>query len=159
MNSIKFSGQKTRQIPTPDGSFIEHPFDVVDADIPMLIFLDLLDSAKLYDESTSYVVCNKSHDYSMPVVRKFGHVNIEWPASTILFTRAELKKLHSQFKNLHVDKLMNLLKRSKAKDVDASTRAMFEDIAKHYETCMTFSRSPQRFRVTSPSDRTILTKK
>ena len=143
------------RIPTPQGSFIEHKFDVVDADIPMLLGLDLLDSAGMYADSVDNQMVNKVLGYSMPIVRKFGHMYLEWPASTIMFTRAELQKLHRHFKHPSVDKLFNLLKRSKISDVDQETRRMLEDISKACETCMTFSRPPQRFRVTLPPDEIV----
>lgn len=153
--SFKSLGPLPIRIPTPNESFIEHRFDVVNADIPMLFGLDLLDSSSLYVDNVDNVIVNKKLGYKMPIARKFGHMYLEWPASTILFTKSELKKLHRQFKHPSVDKLLNLLKRSKVKDVDSSTRVMLEEISKACETCNVFSRPPQRFRVAIPPDKII----
>ena len=153
--SFKSLGALPIRIPTPNGSFIEHRFDVVEADIPMLFGLDLLDSALLYANNVDNLLVNERLNYSIPVVRKFGHMYIEWDSAAVLFTRSELKKIHRQFKHPSTDKLMNLLKRSKLKDVDRNTRKMLEEIAQSCETCTTFSRPPERFRVTSPPDQII----
>ena len=153
--SFRSLGAIPIRIPTPNGSFIEHRFDVVDADIPLLFGLDLLDSAGLIVDNVNNCLENKILGYTMPIVRKFGHLYLEWPASNILFTRSELTKLHRQFKHPSTDKLINLLKRSKVSGVDANTKKMLEEIRQACETCTKFSRPRERFKVTIPPDKIV----
>ena len=134
---------------------IEHCFDVVQADIPMLLGCDFFDSNQFYTDNIENILVKKQLKYSMPLVRKFGHMYLECDSAEVLYTRSELKKLHLHFKHLGTDKLLNLLKRSQVKDVDASTRRMLEEIVESCETCMRFSRPPQHFRVTTPPDKII----
>lgn len=63
----------------------------------------------------------------MPLIRKFWEMYLEWDVASILFNKAELTKLHRQFKHPSVENLMNLLKRSKIKDVDEVNRKMLEE--------------------------------
>ena len=53
------------------------------------------------------------------------------------------------------EKLMNILKRPKVKNIDSNIQKMLDKIAQSCETCMTFSRSPHRLRVTSPPEKFI----
>ena len=153
--SFRSLGAIPIRIPTPNGSFIEHRFDVVKADVPLLLGLDLLDSSGLIVNNVNNCLENKILGYSMPIVRKFGHLYLEWPVSEILFTKAELTKLHRQFKHPSTEKLLNLLKRSKVSNVDAHTRKMLEEIREACKTCMVFSRPRERFKVTVPPDKII----
>lgn len=119
---------------TPDRSFIGQNFDVVNAPIPMLLGLDALDCTGNYTDNVDNILVSKKLGYSMPIVRKFWHMYFKWTITTILFTKPELKKHHSQFKHPSVDKLMNLLK---FKDVDENTRQLIEEISEQCEIrCM-----------------------
>ena len=75
--------------------------------------------------------------------------------SRTLFTRAELTKIHRQFKHPSTEKVMNLLKRTKIGDVDSNTRKLLEEIRQSCETCNTFSRPRERFKVASPPGRIV----
>lgn len=90
----------------------------------MLLGLDFLDSAGMYAKNVSNKIVNKNIGCTIPIARKFGHMDLECPQCTILFTRAELKNLHRHFKHPHFDKQKNLLKRSKIQDVDNETRKL-----------------------------------
>ena len=124
----------------------------------MLLGLDLLDANKLYANNVDNELCSSALGFKIPITRKFGHMYIEWPTSSVLFTRSELVKLHRQFKHPSAEKLYNLLKRSKVADVDSDTRRLLEEITKSCNTCATFSRPPQRFRVTIPPDEIVFNK-
>ena len=121
----------------------------------MILGLDLPESHELYANNVENVMVNKILGYSMPIVRKYGHMYLEWTTLTILFTRAELKKIHLQFKRPHLDKVMIISKRSEIMDVGEGTRPMLEEIGQARETSMMSSRPLQRFRVTAPLDNIV----
>ena len=104
----------------------------------MLLGLDLLDAVGLYADKVDKILVSKALGFSMPLVRKYGHMYLVWAPATILFTKAELKKLHRQFKHPSAEKLMNLLKSSKLKDLDENTRKMLEEISRSYAKRATF---------------------
>ena len=66
--------------------------DVVKADIPLLLGLDFLDSSGLIVDNMNNQLENKIFGYKMPIVRKFGHLYLEWNISRTLFTRAGADK-------------------------------------------------------------------
>ncbi len=61
------------RIQTPDRSFIVVDFDVVKADVPVLIGLDLLDNYSLVRNSVKTELQSKLQGWSMPLTRKLGH--------------------------------------------------------------------------------------
>lgn len=60
--SFRSMGPLPVRIPTLDSSFIEHKFYVVDAEIPMLLGLDLLDLAGIYANNVKNVIFNQKLD-------------------------------------------------------------------------------------------------
>ena len=76
--SFKSLGALPIRIPTPECSFIEQKIDVVKADIPLLLGLDFLDSSGLIVDNVNNQLENKIFGYKMPIVRKFGHLYLEW---------------------------------------------------------------------------------
>ena len=80
---------------TPDGSFIEHRFDKLQSDIPMLFGFDLINSSALNTDDVDNVLVNKCLVDSMPLARKFGHMYLEWYSAIIPFTQSELKSYTS----------------------------------------------------------------
>jgi hypothetical protein len=55
----------------------------------------------------------------MPVVRKLGHVNLEWQSNDkIMYTKAELSRLHRGFFHPSNKHLIDLIKRANMKDLE-----------------------------------------
>ncbi len=138
------------RIPTPDGSFIVGDFDVVKADVPMFIGLDLLDNYSLVANNVRNELQSELQGWSMPLTRNLVHMYITWDASHTLFKLSELTKLHRHFHHPSSKKLNNLIGRSNVQDADSATLKMLEYISRACETCQTFSQKPLRFRVSLP---------
>lgn len=101
------------RIPTPDISFMLLTVDVVRADVPFLVGLDVLDTFKLVDTVENNLKCALA-DWFIPAVRKLGHVYIEWKScDRILFTKSELTQLHRGMYNPAAEKVKELIKRLK----------------------------------------------
>ncbi len=55
------------RIPTPNGSFIERKFDVVKADTPMLIGLDMLDAEGIYANNVVNKLIFPKLNWNVPI--------------------------------------------------------------------------------------------
>ena len=145
-------GELRIRIPLPNGSFLPLSIDVVDADIPCLLGLDLLDREGLVADNVENVLDSRRDHWKMPITRKHGHMFVEWGRQDIRFTKAELQKLHLHFFHANAQKLFNLLKRARPDSVNSDTRNALEEIAKACRNCHQHSPRPYRFRVSIPAD-------
>jgi len=131
---------------------IEH-VDIVRADVPFLIGLDLLDKYKMYLNNVSNQLCFPQLDITVPVIRKFGHIYLEWaPHERILYTKSELTKLHRAFSHPTNDNLLNLLKLARPAEANSDAAVMLEEIRKSCDTCQRLGTAPMRFKVSLPDE-------
>ena len=142
------------KIPTPNGSTLVRKMDVVQADIPLLIGLDLLHEEKLVADNVRNKLVNTVSNWEMPITRKFGHLYLCWSKS-ILFTKSELIRLHRHFYHPFPDRLMGLIKKSSPEQADQNTRRILKEISEACSTCQKYSRPPERFKVSLPNDEII----
>ena len=138
------------RIPILNHSFLKIIVNVVPADFPLLLGLDVLDNEKIVANNFQNELQAAHHGWSMPLTRKHGHLYLTWNSKSILFTKSEIIKLHRHFKHPTSGKLYEVMKRARPSQVDEATRELFEKITKASETCQTFSAPPQRFRVPLP---------
>ncbi len=138
------------RIPTPNCSFLKIKVNVVPADVPLLLGLDVLDNEKLVANNVQNELQATHHDWSMPLIRKHGHLYLTWNPKLILFTKSEIIKLHRHCKHPTSGKLYEVVKRARSNQVDKATRQLLEKITKACETRQTFSASLQRFRASLP---------
>lgn len=75
---------------------------------------------------------------------------LQWNTATMMYTRAELTKLHKHFWRPYSGKLFNLLKRIKPEDTNPETLAILKKIQDLCRTCMVFRKGQHRFRVSLP---------
>ena len=143
-------GSMEIRIPIPNGSFVSIQLDVVSADVPMLLGLDVLDRESLVANNVHNELQAPLPGWSMPLEKKFGRLYLCWGAKEILYTKHELVKLHVHFCHLSTDKLYEVIKRARPSQVDESTRKLLEEITRSCEKCQTFSTLPQRFPVSLP---------
>ena len=118
-------GKASLPLATPPGKptiFVE--VDVVKADIPALLGLDVLDREFLMADTVANRLtkrgvaqdngsCFYFDEWHVTLLRsKSGHVYVEMDCSTsMMFTKSQLTKLHKQFFHPSAEKLFNLLKR------------------------------------------------
>jgi hypothetical protein len=140
------------RLPTPNGSFIMLEVDVVPTNVPMLLGLGVLDKFGLCADTVHNILHCTTEDWNLPLLRKLGHVYLEWFATDrILDTKSELQKLHSNFSHPSTENLFTLLKRAKADNFNASTRAVLSDIENACSTCQRYRSKPLRLKSTRPS--------
>ncbi len=87
------------------GSFQKCPMDIVSADIPMLLGLNILDRDGLIADNIRNELKSAYHSWLIPIERKFGHLYVIWNSKPILFTRQEPIKLHRHFRHPSPEKL------------------------------------------------------
>ena len=148
--TFKSKGKIKVRIPTPDGSFIEIDIDVVEADVPMLLGIDVMDRERIVANNVTNYAVQEDGRWKMPLIRKFGHMYLVWKPNEILFTRPELVKLHRHFRHPTEGKLWELIKRARPHQADEKTHKLLSEITKSCKTCQTFSAPPQRFTVSLP---------
>lgn len=134
------------RIPTPTGSFIEANLDVVSANVPLLIGLDILDQHGIYPNNVKNLLCCPNLGWSMPLIRKRGHLYLCWTSREILYTKPELLKLHRHFYHPSTDKLMKLIHKASPEQADSATRKILDEIREACSTCQHYSRPPNDSR-------------
>ena len=144
----------------PSGPPIVVEMDVVNADIPALLGLDVRDREALMADTVanrltrrSFVQNNGSFlyldEWHVPLLRsESGHVYVEmdFPSSGML-TRSQLGKLHKQFFHPFAEKLFNLLKKARPEETTAGTVSILQDLSKRRDPCQRIHTAPTRFRV------------
>ncbi len=141
------------RIPLISNKMIQIKVDVVRANVPFLIGLDLLDEFKLYVNTVTNQLIAPNLNLATPLVRKLGHIYLEWnKEDKILYTKQELVRIHRHFSHPATDKLLNLLKLARPWETDSETKDILEEIKKNCETCQRFAPPPIRFKVTLPTE-------
>ena len=147
---------------TPEGVAVIHVvMDVVTADIPALLGMDLMDKESLTPCVVSNTFVKKSYqemkdgtkkyvdDWSVPLFRsKSNHVyaKIEMPINAH-FSRAQLVKIHRNMHHPTAKKLFNLLLKSRPEEATPDTLKVLQDISKRCDPCQRIATAPVRFRV------------
>lgn len=143
--------------------------DVVDVDIPALHGLDVLDKHQLLPDITtnrlvkrtfflgenkapSYVV----DDWYVPMTRIDNHVYVKMQMPLkVLYTPAQLEKIHRNFFLPSADKLISLIRRAKPDEATPGTLRILKDISSRCDPCQRIQEEPRRFRVSFGAERTI----
>ncbi len=155
--------QSLRQIElplaTPPGiSVVYVTLDIVSADIPALLGLDVLDDeSPMVDTVTKPLwkrVITSDEDepltyidlWHVKLTRYDNHVYaaMSFPRN-IFFTRTHLSKLHLQFKHPSATSLFNLLRRAHPDNLSSDTLSIVEDIGQRCVPCQKIQKAANRF--------------
>jgi hypothetical protein len=110
--------------------------DVVRANVPLLIGLDVVDANGLTADAVSNKLKCPKGGWETPLVRKIGHMYLEWSYDgNILFSKSELTNMHRGFYHPSSENLLNLLKRAWPDDTKQETMQLLQQIASACETC------------------------
>ena len=138
------------RIPTPNHSSLKIKVNVVLADVPLLLDLDVLDNEKLVASNVPNELQASHYGWSMTLLRKHRQLYLTWNSQSILITKSEIIKLHCHLKHSTSGKLYEVMKRARPNQVGEVTQKLLEKVSMASESCQTFSAPPQRFRVTLP---------
>lgn len=147
---------------TPPGvPAIEVPMDIVPANIPPLLGMDIMDANSLYPNTVAnrLTKCVETRDthgnttfldqWFVPMQRshsRHSYAKMAFPA-VYFFTKAQLVKMHRNFHHPSVEKLFNLLQRARPETATKQTWLTLQDIAKRCDPCQRITNAPNRFRV------------
>ena len=87
----------------------------------------------------------------MNLDRKFGHMFLMWPEH-ILFTTAELTRMHKHFYHPSANKLFNLLKRAVPEEATSETLRVLKEISGRCDPFQRMGTKPITFQVAMPDD-------
>jgi hypothetical protein len=151
-------------VPTPSGilTFIA---DVTQADVPLLIGLETLDSNRLQVLTLFNQLQHVPPPGSMvrpwllPLFRRGGHTNLHFhplgDAQGIHYTRHQLTKRHRHLYHPTAEKLYQVLRRANPDDFPPDTRAVLAEISAACHTCQTFLTRTVKISDISPRGREI----
>ncbi len=137
------------RIPLPNYSFLEIKVNVVPANFPLLLGLDVLDKDKLVANNVHNELLATHHCGSLPFIRKHEHLyHVKFEINPINQVRNFQAASPLQASNLR--KLIEAMKRARPNQVAEAPRQLFEEISKACEPCQTFSARSHRFQVSLP---------
>lgn len=134
--------------------------DVVSADIPALLGMDLMDRESLTPCTVMNKLIKRIPDdssesgykdiWNVPLYKaSSGHLYAKMEcAIPIHITKMQLARLHRQFSHPSTDKLFNLIRKARPEDATPETRRLLDEIVKHWAPFQRIQRAPRRFRVT-----------
>lgn len=140
--------------------------DIVGADIPALLDMDIIDREALTPCTLTNRLAKRSKyttrdgeeafvdEWYIPLTRsKRNHLHVErfFPAK-VLVTRARLQKLHRHLFHPSAQKLFNLIKSSRPEHATQATIKVAKDVSTHCDPCQRRQHRPSRFRVTLGSE-------
>lgn len=151
----EIQGTFSLRLPAGPSNFLSFPVDVVAADISLIIGLDVLKRELILVDYLSNKLRYTKLNFSLPLTDKLGHIFLEWPTTTVLFTSAELERLHLHFLHPYTSKIYNLIRRARPEKATNSVRRTLDSIAKACDSCQSFRPAPFRFRASLPPDQLV----
>lgn len=82
-------GKIVVRLPTRDGAFFTFKAYVVEANVPLLLGLEVLDRERLVADNVENVLHNRRSGWKLPIVSKDQHMYVTWNYEQMLNTRAE----------------------------------------------------------------------
>jgi hypothetical protein len=151
-NSYRFGADKQESLGSIKICFpamrvpVELNVDVIGADVPFLVGLDTMDALAITTDTVLNVLKCPKEGWSIPLVRKHGHVFLEWQKGIdVYFTKDELKKMHRSFCHPPNQSLLNLIKKGKPEELVSNTLQVLEEISKACQVCQRQGPKPVRF--------------
>lgn len=139
------------RIPLRTDGYLPIFADIVDADVPLLLGLDYLDREKLLADNLSNKLVCIDDGWELPIIRRNGHMFIDWNIRQILFTKFELYRMHRNFFHPSAKKLFNVIKKGFPEKCTPDVQKKLESISKDCLRCQEKS-VPHRFKVSLPND-------
>lgn len=143
------------RIGLPDATFLEFEVHVVEGNFPLLIGLEVLRQFGLITDWGRNTLSGPNNEWSIPIRYHSGHAYVHSHIQTVLFTRAELEKLHLHFHHPLTEKLFNLLHRYDPIKADASVKKVLSEISAASETSQEHATGPIRFRASFPPEHLV----
>ena len=143
-------GKLDIRVPISEDYFLPLKIEVVNIDIPFLLGLDSMTKYGMVLDIHARTLSSKLDGWEVPLIRKRGHFYYEWDFR-ILFTEAELRKVHKHFFHPKPEKLYALMKRADPSATASQVLKDLENIDATCDPCRRFANAPNRFKVSLPS--------
>lgn len=114
------------RIPLSGNRYLPVIADIVNADIPLLIGLDYLDREQILPDNIQNKLICETESWELPIIRRMGHMFVEWDIRTIFFTKVELFRMHRNFFHPSSQKLFNIHKRGFPEKITAEVKKKLE---------------------------------
>jgi len=139
------------RVPIAEDFFLPLTVNSMDLNLPFLMGLDILDVYRMYfNNMTNHLVCI-NEVVSVPLVRNFGHVYLDW-GSSILYTFPELQRNLKNFYHAKPERLYALMRRAKDEHATPKTLRQLENVTEACDLCQRLAQEPSRFRVAMPDE-------
>lgn len=139
---------------TSPRGYVQIDATVVQQKVPLLIGMDSMDVHGWYLRNSRNVFCSE-FGWTLPVFRARGHAwlspiyfkggKIPEGEREILYTRQELRKLHSSFRHPSPGKLISLLRSTSMHKLPAETLAVIQQSSDDCRICQRFKRKEISF--------------
>ena len=98
------------------------------------------------------LTCHKDPAFRVKLKFELGHLYLEWHSSVVLFSRADLVKLHRRFAYPSARKLAIPLRKAAPEQYDSNTLKLLQEITASCQSCQRMAPKPLVFQVTMPDD-------
>lgn len=142
----------TCRLGLPDDKFMEFTVHVVEGNFTLLMGLEVIRQYGLRMDWGRNILSGSRQYWRLPIQYAYGHAFVHNYQNTILFTRAELERLHLHFHHPSTDKLFNLIRRVDPTKVDSSIKKVFDVIASACGACKQYSTGLLSFCASMPPD-------
>ena len=150
-------GELEVRMPVDNTYFLSISIQVVDVNVPLLLGLDFLDAFGMNVDASRDILRSEERGWSFDLVRKFGHLYVEWDAGNY-YTAKELKKIHRHFFHPDTGRLYAMLKRADAEETTPDVMGNLETITKECDICQRHMKEPRSFRVALPPEKVVFNK-
>ena len=138
------------RVPISNDYYIPVMTEVVNIDIPFLLGLDKMTDNDIVLDTNRQTLSSSTDGWKVSLVRKRGHLYYDWEIR-VLFTEAELHKVHNHFFHPKPEKLYALIRRTDPATASPKVLHDLERIEATCHPCQRHATSPHRFKVSLPS--------
>lgn len=135
------------RIPIPNNRHIPIDIDIADADIPMLLGMDVMKSHRLLLKLGSLTVFSQQEQWTFPMHAHHGHIFIQWPPSSICFTHPGLHRLHLHLFHHTTNMLFQLIRST---CLNKATERNQKLLPTYYPPARTAGSSPPQLYTSAP---------
>lgn len=121
-------GKAHRRIPFAADFVLSLRVDVIDLNVPLLLGMSTMDEHGMYANTVANQMVREDPGATAPLVRKLGHVYLEWTHS-VLYSTTKLSKLHRHFFHPRPDRLYAVLKQAGDAAAVPNTMKQLEDLS------------------------------
>lgn len=143
------------RIPVPSTHVTPVSAEVINLYVPLLIVLDILFDRSAILDIGNHKITPTKRGWETPLVWKLDHMYVEWPP-TVLFTTAEMRKIHRHFFHSHPEKFFQLLRRADTEAVSGENVQSLKRVRQECNVCQRLTDAPIRVRGTLPGTDCVL---